>query len=117
MRIFKLTGLALLVGSLAVPYSGALAQEEEIEEIITTGSRQANARILRATAAQLSQAAKDAFAETKPFPRLSRICGSMTEPPSIWTAVMSFVRGTACLIAAAPDSASSGNKANCPFNC
>ena len=46
MRIFKLPGLAFLVGALAVPFSGALAQDqseamsaEPLEEIITTGSR------------------------------------------------------------------------------
>ena len=39
MRIFKLTGLAVLVGSLVVPFSGALAQDDQIEEITVTGSR------------------------------------------------------------------------------
>jgi outer membrane receptor protein involved in Fe transport len=39
MRIFKLTGLVVLVGSLVVPFGGALAQEDETEEIIVTGSR------------------------------------------------------------------------------
>jgi len=41
MRFFKLTGYAFLAGSLAIPFSGALAQQGEpvLEEIVTTGSR------------------------------------------------------------------------------
>ena len=42
MRILKLTGLAFLISAFAVPFGSVLAQDqgaEELEEIITTGSR------------------------------------------------------------------------------
>lgn len=39
MRIFKLTGLAVLFAALVVPFGGALAQQEDVEEIVVTGSR------------------------------------------------------------------------------